>query len=241
MEERSIPTSPLLISMTPESPAKPNIWLWVGVCALMLGVGIGIGIFLKSYQKPAAYVTASPTPSPSVDPTANWKTYTNYKLGVGFQYPPNLRVTETETNIQLAIDPPDPREIMGICPRWFNISKYDARENYSAFQSVTSTNFNGQVADFSYKTNGYGCTSRLIFINSFPSEAVKPKLIIHMQQRERNPELLDQILSTFKFLPEDCGPCPMYTTVPPNFCKGGVIVSPGEDKCGCPLPPECRK
>ncbi len=44
--------------------------------------GISIGLL----------ISASLTPTPSTDPTANWKTYTNSKYNFTFKYPDNKRV-----------------------------------------------------------------------------------------------------------------------------------------------------
>ena len=52
-------------------------------------------------------------------------------------------------------------------------------------------------------------------------------------------ETFDQILSTFKFLPEECGECPQYSPPSADFCKDGEIVSGKTDECGCQLPPKC--
>ncbi len=82
---------------TPAAPTpvpRPSIWLWIGVCVLMLGIGIGIGMFLEGYRRPTAYVTASPAPSPTADPTANWKTYTNSQRKYVLRYPNDWRLQE---------------------------------------------------------------------------------------------------------------------------------------------------
>ncbi len=213
MEEQPTPAPPPP-APTPPAPvpvAKPNVWLWIGVCVLMLGVGIGIGMLLKSYQKPAAYVTASPSPSP----TANWKTYTDPMLNYAFSHPQSVQIEIHNNTVTVRIDPPDPRMIVGTCPR------------YISFSAVDSSSIVKKTRD------SYGC-----IYNAF---ILEEKVFVESQFDEGSRSVIDQILSTFKFLPEECRLCPVYTDFPPNFCKGGVIVSPGEDKCGCPLPPECRK
>ncbi|MEM0438188.1 MAG: DUF333 domain-containing protein [Candidatus Micrarchaeia archaeon] len=36
------------------------------------------------------------------------------------------------------------------------------------------------------------------------------------------------------------GTCPMYAPPSPEWCSDGVVVSRGEDGCGCQLPPMCK-
>ena len=89
-----------LPSVNPVANQRGNFLLIIGVIVLILVIGAG-GYFL--YQKQTSKPTNSsqispPTTSPTLDETANWKTYTNAKYGYSFKYPPKL------TSIELSPD-----------------------------------------------------------------------------------------------------------------------------------------
>lgn len=89
------------VVLPPQKP-KSNFALWVVVVVAILAVGIGIGVIAGKFSQPISSSTSSPKvvlspiPSPTtvpvetVDPTANWKTYTNNKHNFSFKYPPEL-------------------------------------------------------------------------------------------------------------------------------------------------------
>ncbi len=71
------------LSTTPVNQTLKTNWplfSLMGVLVLMAGISIGL------------LISASLTPTPSTDPTANWKTYTNSKYNFTFKYPDNKRV-----------------------------------------------------------------------------------------------------------------------------------------------------
>lgn len=68
----------------------------------------------------------------------------------------------------------------------------------------------------------------------------KRMILIQIWEEYQSKGIGSLILSTFRFLPEHCGFCPVYTPPHPDFCKDGEIVSGGQDECGCPLPPKCE-
>lgn len=53
--------------------------------------------------------------------------------------------------------------------------------------------------------------------------------------------IFNQILSTFAFLPKDCGECPQYSPPSSDFCKDGEIIPGERDACGCQQPPTCQQ
>lgn len=70
---------------------KGNFLLIIGIIVLLLVIGAG-GYFLyqKQVNKPVATQVSYPTPSPTSDETANWKTYTNTQYGYSIKYPPTI-------------------------------------------------------------------------------------------------------------------------------------------------------
>lgn len=75
-------------------PPKTNWLLFLLVGIIILGIGIAIGQFLeiKLHPRPTPYLAPLLIPSPSSDPTANWKTYTNSKYGYLLQYPTSVTI-----------------------------------------------------------------------------------------------------------------------------------------------------
>ena len=94
--------APPVISPTPKPSISPFI-LFFSLCISLAGVGL-LAYQNLQLQKQIASLqtqptpTSSPTPQAKPDPalrdTANWKTYTNTKLGFSIQYPSNLKVSQ---------------------------------------------------------------------------------------------------------------------------------------------------
>lgn len=83
--------------------------IFIGVVLFSLSIGIKIG----SNRQNTATIPSTPTQSgvlpknldtpsavPTLDPTANWKTYTNTKFGFEFKYPNNKPWNITENSYQ---------------------------------------------------------------------------------------------------------------------------------------------
>ena len=73
----------------------------------------------------------------------------------------------------MRIDPPDPRTIVGICPKWISFSSAGSSSSAKTTQDE------------------YECV-----YNAFVSEE---KVFVESQYREGSQKIIDQILSTFKF------------------------------------------
>jgi hypothetical protein len=127
--------------------------------------------------------------------------YTNKVFGVSFRYPPDWQISEGEESVNLVKDP-DFRPVVSACPGYsFIVSVFDKNVDYSSYAPVERISFKGEPADYSIKTNAYGCVTSVYFINQFPSEHARSRLVIMLRQRAENSvELFNQILSTFKFL-----------------------------------------
>ncbi|MDO8639084.1 MAG: PsbP-related protein [Candidatus Daviesbacteria bacterium] len=202
--------------------------LTVILIALMLAGGF---LIYQKQIKPASLIqktTQIPsTPSAQTDETANWKTYENKNLGISFKYPSDWNLLEYENYVGVIKDP-DFRMVVGACPGYsFVIRKFDPKENYQIYQPIERSIFKDQKADIYEKVDQYGCGRKTIFINRFPTESIKPKLIISMTTKNPNSKLFDQILATFKFSENNqdqiegkfCGG--IAGNLPQNMCPAG--------------------
>ncbi len=104
-EQPQTATTPVPSIVPPIQPpqSKSRVWMWILAGVLLLGVGTATGIYLgkQLYSKPA--LAPSPTPlamaTPSSDPTANWKTYTNDSEGISFKYPQEITLKISEKGL----------------------------------------------------------------------------------------------------------------------------------------------
>lgn len=85
------PPAPVEVS-TPKSKSK--LWLWILGEVLLFGTGIGGGVFLgKQFYSRSPALQPNPLPTvgaiqtPTPDPTADWKTYTNTDYSLSFKHP----------------------------------------------------------------------------------------------------------------------------------------------------------
>lgn len=97
----------LKISTSSDPKHFPKMLL-IGLAAgLIIIIGAGIGYFLgvnnaqQPTPEPMVQVT-QPSSTPTPDPTANWKTYTNTAIGFSFKYPSSLKIAnETSSSASL--------------------------------------------------------------------------------------------------------------------------------------------
>jgi len=186
----SISPQPAVSSPT-ESPNRSwFFWLIGGLVLLVFGIAIGLfsAKFLSQSQGPSP-LTSTPTPSQSPTPTsqakpdlappdtANWETYTNSSLGYSFSYPQSASIEVYGDSTVVRIDPSDPRMIVGICPRWISFSSVGSSSSVKTTQDK------------------YECV-----YNAFVSEE---KVFVESQYHEGSQKIIDQILSTFKFLDQN--------------------------------------
>jgi len=171
---------------TPQS--KPNLIIIVfSILGIILLVSI-IFLFFQNQklQKQLVNQPVPPTVQPSFptpktvssisippDETANWKKYTDL-LGYTFSYPNESQLEKLKDRVIVRIDPPDIRNIVGICPRYISFSSVNTESTSKTSQDK------------------YSCV--------YETKILGEKIFIESQYPKNKKDLIDQILSTFKFL-----------------------------------------
>ncbi|MBM4401907.1 MAG: hypothetical protein FJ044_01545 [Candidatus Cloacimonetes bacterium] len=169
-------------------------------------------------SKPTPTPTPEASPSPIVDETANWKTYTDPVHSFSLKYPPLWQITKGNehapsipsnmaeiTKLQSGVGTID----VSIIP-WHNNLKKDLREELSSFisryfgetdVSYESTKLGGETAlQGSYLQVAFGSQTKVILTAIEKGDYV---LFFQTQFDTEDPSRLavyNQILSTFKFL-----------------------------------------
>jgi len=77
--------------LTKSKPLKLIAFFFLALVLILVGVVLGLKIADKFEKEVVEDNLSIPTGVPSTDDTANWKTYTNEKDGIQFQYPEKFR------------------------------------------------------------------------------------------------------------------------------------------------------
>lgn len=200
------PTEPLP-SVKPTTNNKNKTWLWILVSILMLIAGTAIGMLLgnKLSQKPVTYVTPTPLSSPSSDPTTNWKTYTNSKLGFSLKYPQEWIIDSSDENknndlsiIRFGLIKPNEKsasESLGIA------IYIESPQVLTTFEQIKNNLLNpiNISLDNSQAVTGYSKEDNRLLMTYAIHDKRAYTIITVTKNLEAEQTIYNQILSTFKF------------------------------------------
>lgn len=190
--------------ITPVTPKKYfPLWPLIILVFLLLGITAFLAYQNLQLQKQIVSFQTQPSPSPesTIDPTSNWKTYTNTKYGFSIKYPGNWSVKES----LIASD----EKINGI-KKYQTELESPLEENKVSLISINpegGKNLNVNPTMKYVETTVGGIKAKLYsfshdtgfkFYGYFESEKY-PEFSITVDGRI-NDDQINQILSTFQFL-----------------------------------------
>lgn len=199
--------------------------IMIGILLLCIGFTAGL-VFDKTTFFANPYINAKPTttltPAPTSDPTANWKTYINTKVGFEMKYPerypqpglpsggPNsspIYATGNEDNTDIIFGTSSLDSIdLDVFPFTGTVDqlKNDATKSPIAISEEKATLIKTiQVGETT--AQWYATTPKIVYPNDTNSGAIRVYFIgnnhgfILNTTSNHNTEEIDQILSTFKF------------------------------------------
>lgn len=165
-----------------------------------------MGINVLPTPTPTPTIIKLPTPTP--DPTANWKTYTNNSLGIYFKYPQNyiLKQTSAEQTI-FSIESSDKSSFQLLIYKNSNNLSLKDYESKNTGKSGMGPNVyypNAKLVKFEnmeayYEEKEISCFSKCGSYVWTNKDNIY-KLMGSIQNKPDQKQILDQILSTLKFL-----------------------------------------
>lgn len=195
--------------------------------------------------------THSPLPTQTAIPTnetANWKTYTNTKLGFSFKYPPEASVTEskpgeihvryTEQCFACQVNPGygvsfdiknlNLKNLKEVVEEEFERDK-DSWRNLSSLSEIKVGSYSGYTYSIKSKVE----TKRIYLSHTTDDTYIQISYGSQYGNDKGDQKKIDQILSTFKFTGQgSVNPSPA-TSTENQFC-GGIAGKP------CPTGYECK-
>ena len=203
---------------------------------------------LASYQQ----VQTTPTPTATANPVANWKTYTNTKSEYSFQYPDGQNLKQLDCSGSVNANSNYDFILAGSSASCegqgegyvFTIGKAGPAFECQDTQNwkVIKTNIQiGGVSAVKCQENFIGSSSPNITTNDFIQVFITNKSILISAYGKENFQLLDQILSTFKFTSPTASPSakPVACTLEAKICPDGSSVGRTGPNCEfapCPTP-----
>ncbi len=207
-------------------PQRPSNLLLILMVLLLVGlVGYGGYYFGKYYSAPVARqivpsplaIPVNPTPVAPIDPTARWKTYTNSLLGIEFKYPSDWSEEKIDEN-NLRLVSPDVLKEAGASPTngaMIDISFRKIRETVDQLYdrvkdgndaggplvfNKTKTSFQGKPT-VTFEEKSALLENSLTKVTAVITESGIYTIRLQTFDKEQTErQMLDQILSTFKFV-----------------------------------------
>lgn len=231
-------SSPVPFAPIPPPLPKSNIWVLITVGVMLFGGGIAAGLFLGKQLYSQSIPTPAPSPisypTPTSDPTADWKTYTNSVYQYSISTPPDFV-------LQLCSDCQPPEVEFSLQNSSNSISltieyahQFSITGNLSSKPSPTH-NLKVTIQGKLYSPEEYyvvGEKSNYIFKIDDVSRNNQPSQISLSggYTRPEEAQLISQILSTFKFLDVNGSKTSSQrvncTTPRPELCTLECMVNP---------------
>jgi len=209
-----IPVSPPI----PTAPTPKTNWP-VSILFLILGILIGVG-GLWGYQnylpllinKPVEIATPSPIATATTDPTANWKTYADPKGTYSFKYPDDWKLTLNQIGggqviLLDKIDTTQPK--VGLPDGSLKDASYEINFSFPANNVVIPSNAEkyiiSGITGSKYSEGCGGCSGAETFVvvtNNSQTDSFSYGAQASADTHTKYMTAFDQILSTFKFLPQ---------------------------------------
>ena len=189
--------------ITSKPKSKTPLFALIGIILVVL-VGV-LGFFFGiSYKKPSStqkqvYTGPPPPVTPTIDPTGNWKTYTNTTYKFSFNYPTNYKITpisETTNDITLSSNNKTVLNILLLLnanETLKEVKKNPTQGGGAPVKNITDTTINNIPAiEFQMDcTNLRGCFGGPV-VQTVHNNV---EYIFNLYDKKND----DQILSTFKF------------------------------------------
>jgi len=225
--------SPLPAQPIPPPPKK-NLGIFIGIILLFLGIAVGLALgkttLLSTLRIP--YLSATPTPLASPEPTADWKTYTDPILKFSIQYPNDMTLEIMNNDIYLSL-----------------VSFKNNNTQFSVY--VRESNVENEVKLIRAQTEGHVVTT-LVKNEAFQINGINGWLLEYTPQSgninrstliipnktnvyviNAQSDVFDQILSTFKFIGQPIvTPAASYTCPPSGYVDCMPILTP-EKQAAC--------
>ena len=214
MDKQSTSNNPELTPTPPEEssqlPALTKHWVKIALLSV-LGLVLAGGLVFAGIQigkKQALPVAVSPASTPTIDPTANWKTYGNEKYKFTFKYPPEWNYAESYSKtsmnnnwLMITLAKKENMQslpVSGLPNIQVHITESTDQKQFSFYEwtkVVGSTSVDKIQAEI--RQHKSSDQKEVVFIkNGYTFEVISQNYNKDTSQNE----IFGQILSTFKFL-----------------------------------------
>ncbi|MDO8551463.1 MAG: PsbP-related protein [bacterium] len=189
---------------------------------ILVAVGIGGWYFLNQSSFKSLITTTTPTPTH--DPTANWKTYTNTKYGYSIKYPKDWDVQEfPAVDAYLEVTSFNPDKVTDrLTAIIVTVSSNPYEKELSGYEGAAIV----KVGDFTAREETGGAPPGSTDVHLRVVAPLGTKSIV-FESNTGYEKIFDQVLSTFKFTGEKTGEQKVFCTEPRSeVCTMECITNP---------------